>query len=155
MNYGVTFFTISVLSNKFSPLIPSALGRLPYTDYRNYRPRLRLIYLWWSPDDRASVRPIYSRPYLLNIDQCKYPKQVCKYKALLCWIVGVEAQSYTFISFGRVRMMHWLLIIVIDGVKRNESDCQLIPQWMWRGWSAQWRKTLRMYSSTNTDQQNM
>jgi len=64
IKYGVTYFTISVLSNKLSPLIPLAFGRLPYTDVRNYRPHLQLIYLWWSLDDRGSFCTIYSRPYL-------------------------------------------------------------------------------------------
>ena len=43
--YGVTIFTISVLSNKFSPLISLAFKRLPYTDDRNYRPHPQSIYL--------------------------------------------------------------------------------------------------------------
>ena len=104
----VTFFTISVLSNKFSPPIPLAFWRLPYTDDRNYKPHLQLIYLWWPQNDRESVCPIYSRPYLLIINYCKYPRQTCKCKAVLCSIVGVEVQSHTFINFGTVRMKHWL-----------------------------------------------
>ena len=125
--YGVTFFTISVLSNKFSPLIPSAFGRLPYTDDRNYRPHLQLIYLWWSPDDRGPVCPIYCRPYLWITDQCKDPKQAGKFKVLFFRIVGVEVQSHTFIGFARVGMEHsvyWLgyrLILWISGVQLLEE----------------------------------
>jgi len=119
--YSVTLFTISVLSNKFSPLIPLAFGRLPYTDDRNYRPHLQLIYLWWSPDDRGPFCPIHSRPYLLITDQCKCPSKARKCQAVLCWIVGVEVQSHSFIGFCRVRMTRWLFFIVIDGVINDES----------------------------------
>jgi hypothetical protein len=108
--YGVTFLTISVLSNKFSTLIPLAFGRLPYADDRNYRQHLQLIYLWWSPDDRRSVCLIYSRPYPWITQQCKDPSEA-----------EVEVQSHTFISFCRLGITHSVFVIVIDGVRRDES----------------------------------
>ena len=110
---SVKFFTPSVLSKKFSPLIPSEFGRLPCTDDRNYRPHLQLIYLCWSPDDRGSVCPIYSRPYLLIIDQFRYPSQERKSKAVLCWTVGVEVQSHTSIIFGRIRITYCLFFLLL------------------------------------------
>jgi len=118
--YDFTFFTISVLSNKFSPPVPLAFEHLPCTDDRNYRPHLQLIYLWWSPDDRGSVCPIYSRPYLLITDQCKDPSQARIFKSALCWIVGVGEKSHIFISFFRVRTMHCLFVIVINWLIRDE-----------------------------------
>jgi len=125
--YGVTFFTISVLSNKFSPLIPSAIGRLPYTDDTNYRLHLQLIYLWWFLDDRGSVCPIYSRPYLLITDQCNYPKQARKFKAVLCWIVGVKLQSRIFIGFCKVGMEHSVYLLGYRLILRI-SDVQLLKE---------------------------
>ena len=119
--YGVTFFTISVLSNKFSPPVPSAFGHLPYTDDRNYRSHLQLIYLWWSPDDRGSVCPIYSRPCLWITDQYKDPKQARKFKVVYYWIVGVEFQNHSFIAFGRLGITLSIFVIVVDVVIRNES----------------------------------
>ena len=118
---GVKFFTISVLFNNFSLLIPLAFEHLPCTDYRNYRPHLQLIYLWWSPDDRGSVCPIYSRPNLLITDQFKYPSQERNSKAVLCGTVGVEVQSHTSIIFGRIRMTYCLIFIVINGAINDES----------------------------------
>jgi len=35
--------------------------------------------------------------------------------------VGVEVQRHSFISFGKFRMTHWLLVIVIVGVISDES----------------------------------
>ena len=105
--YGVKLFTISVLFNNFSLLIPLAFEHLPCRDDRNYKPHLQLIWLWWSLDGRGSVCPIYSRPYLLITYHCKYPSQERKSKTVLCLTVGVEVQSHTCISFDRFRMMYW------------------------------------------------
>ena len=84
-------------------------------------PQLQLIYLWWSPDDRGLVCPIYSRPYLLITEQCKYPKQARKFKVVYYWIMGVEFQSHSFICFGRFGITHSIFVIVIDVVIRDES----------------------------------
>jgi hypothetical protein len=121
IKYGVTFFTISVLSDKISPPVPSAFGCLIYTDDRNYRPHLHLIYLWYILDDRVSVCPIYSSTYLWITDQCKYPKQTRKFKAGLCWIVGMDVQSHTFIIYDRFRLTHIIFFTLIGAVISDEN----------------------------------
>ena len=92
-----------LISNVFSPLNPSAFSRLPCTGDTNYRPHLQSIYLWWPPDDRGSVCPKYSRPYLWITVQCQHSCHVCKCEAVL-WLTGrVEVQRHSFISFGIAR----------------------------------------------------
>jgi hypothetical protein len=92
-----------LISNVFSPLTPSALSRLPCTGDTSYRPHLQSIYLWWPPDDRGSVCPKYSRPYLWVTVQCQHSCHVCKCEAVLWLIVGMEVQRHSFISFGIAR----------------------------------------------------
>jgi hypothetical protein len=51
------------------------------------------------------------------------------------------------------QMMIWFFYCHRWGNKLWDPECKFITHWMWREWSAHWKKSLLMYSGTNTEKQ--